>query len=155
MSTELTPIIMRMVDPKDGLILRFKNDLGGRDLMHFPGNYALFYENETVTTVEMNVTDFRSDTGARGRESVLRLRSQDKIQCSRFVKIENKEAAKQLLSSRFVELYTGKKNDAPLQRDQNWLNVKIRLRGWSERAKENYVFLSIEITLPERYTDEA
>ena len=155
MSTELTPIIMRMVDPKDGLILRFKNDLGGRDLMHFPGNYALFYENETVTTVEMNVTDFTESTGARGRETVLKLRSQDKIQCSRFIAIENKEAAKQLLSSRFVELYTGQKNDAPLQRDQNWLNVKIRLRDWNERAKENYIFLAIEIIPPERYTDEA
>ena len=155
MSTELTPIIMRMVDPKDGLILRFKNDLGGRDLMHFPGNYALFYENETVTTVEMNVTDFTESTGARGRETVLKLRSQDKIQCSRFIAIENKEAAKQLLASRFVELYVGQKNDTVLQRDGNWINVKLRLRDWNERAKENYIFLAIEIIPPERYTDEA
>ena len=155
MSTGITPILMRVIAPCDGLILRFKNDLGGRDLIHFPGNFALLFENETVTTVEMNVTDFTESTGARGRETVLKLRSQDKIQCSRFIAIENKEAAKQLLASRFVELYVGQKNDTVLQRDGNWINVKLRLRDWNERAKENYIFLAIEITLPERYTDEA
>lgn len=146
---------MRIIDPHDGLILRFKNDLGGRDLIHFPGNYALFVENETLTTVELNIENFNIDSPERSRDSVLKLRTQDKIQCSRFIDIENKDVVKQLISSRFVELYTGQKNDSESNQINAWVQVKIRLRDWNERSKENQIFVAIEIIPPERYTDEA
>lgn len=155
MATGITPIEMRIIDPHDGLILRFKNDLGGRDLIHFPGNYALFVENETLTTVELNIENFNIDSPERSRDSVLKLRTQDKIQCSRFIDIENKDVVKQLISSRFVELYTGQKNDSESNQINAWVQVKIRLRDWNERSKENQIFVAIEIIPPERYTDEA
>ena len=145
---------MKVIDPCDGLILRFKNDLGGRDLVHFAGNYAKFFEVKTELKTDVEVTDFGFGSIDRSREKVLKKSSQDKIQCSRFFPSVNIDGFKQLLSSRYVELFTGVKNADLTSQTLDWIEVQISLREWQERVKENLVFIAIEILLPERFKDE-
>lgn len=147
-------IDMKIVEPCDGLILRFKNDFGGRDLVHFPGNYSISFQQGETRTIKSNISDFSETSRERGTEDVLEIKAGEKIQCSRFVKQVNGPGLKQLFTSRFVELFIGQKNDTPSIQQNGWLQVQVRLRDWSERIKENQIFVSIEIELPETLTDE-
>jgi hypothetical protein len=145
---------MKVIDPCDGLILRFKNDLGGRDLVHFAGNYAKFFEVKTDLKTDIDVKDFGFGSLDRAREKVLKKSTQDKIQCSRFFPAINADGFKQLLSSRYIEIYTGIKNDDDTSKALDWIEVQVSLREWQERVKENLIFIAIEIILPERFKDE-
>lgn len=147
-------IDMKIVEPCDGLMLRFKNDFGGRDLIHFPGNYSISFQQGEIRTVKSNVTDFSRISKERGTEDVLVIRAGEKIQCSRFVKKANGPGMKQLFTSRYVEIFTGVKNDNTFNKQNSWLQVQIRIRDWNERINENQIFISAEIELPETLTDE-
>jgi hypothetical protein len=150
----IEPITMRVVNPCDGLILRFKNDLGGRDLVHFEGNFNKVFEMKTDLKTEVNLSDFGTTALDRGREKVLKKSTVDKIQCSRFFPVKNEDGFKQLLASRYIELFTGVKNDTNTNRSFRWIEVQIELRDWQLRDKENMVFIAIDVILPERFTDE-
>lgn len=152
--TKSNIIDMKIIDPCDGLILRFKNDFGGRDLIHFPGNYQVIFQSGNVQSVEVAVSDFLPASLERGREQVLSIDAVERIQCSRMVKRANIEGLKQLFSSRYVELFTGKKDDTTANKQNKWLQVQVSLRDWVERIKENEIFISIEIELPKRFVDE-
>jgi len=54
----IEPITFRVVDPCQGILLRFKNDLGGRDQVFFEHNAAMVYEAQTTATKETEITDF-------------------------------------------------------------------------------------------------
>ena len=147
-------IDMKIVEPCDGLILRFKNDFGGRDLVHFPGNYSISFQQGDTKTIKSNITDFSPSSRDRGTEGVLKITAGEKIQCSRFVKSINGPGMRQLFTSRFVELFTGSKNDTIENNEKSWLQVQVRIRDWNERIKENQIFVSVEIELPQTQTDE-
>lgn len=156
-------IDMKIINPCDGLILRFKNDFGGRDLVHFPGNYLVSFEQGETRTVKSNISDFSDESKQRGTSEVISIEAGEKILCSRWVKKQNGPGMKQLFTSRYVEIYTGKKVESipggeielePKDLQFGWLQVQIAKRDWNERIKENQIFISAEIELPEILTDE-
>ncbi|TVR40865.1 MAG: hypothetical protein EA392_02940 [Cryomorphaceae bacterium] len=144
---------LTVVDDCGGVLLRFKNDHSGRDLVMFPGNFAVRYSSGQVRTFDKFVTDF-SLSGDTGREDILSSEVVEKIQCSRFFPVANKDGMKQLFTSRSVEMFTGVKNDTPANQRNLWVQVRVSIRDWNERARENVIFVSIEIELPKRYVDE-
>ena len=145
--------LYRIFDTCDtGVLLRFKNDFGGRDLIFFPGNYAIRTNSGSVQTFDRFVKDF-SPTGDSGRQDILLSEIIESIQCSRFISKANGEGMRQLFTSRFVEIFTGQKNDTPANQRNKWLQVRVSLRDWNERVKDNMIFVSIQVELPKRYVD--
>ena len=141
----------RIVDCDDLVLLRFKNNKGGRDSIGFYGNATNVFEGETTETQTRDVADFSSTSIERGREKVVKKRSQDKVVVSRSFPIYNKEGVKQLIDSHYIELFTGVKNDTAANQRNKWLEVQINLLQWTERQRDNQLFVVIEIIKPERY----
>lgn len=146
--------ILKVVDTcNGGLLLRFKNDLGGRDTVIFEGDYAVRYQGGDVQSIDRFVTDF-SPAGESGRTEVLKTEIVESIQASRFYHKRNAEGMKQLLTSRWVEMFTGVINDTPENQREKWLRVEVRERGNVEKLKNDLCFMTIEVMLPKRFVDE-
>ena len=151
----INSILFRVVDPCNGVMLRFKNDLGGRDQIFFQHNASITYEAQTESTKENEITDYSLTAKETSNIEVLKMRAQDKMVVSRQLPTSETEAIKQLLRSRYVEMFTGVKNDTLSNKQNLWKQVQVFQRGWNQKLNGLHFKVTIEIVLPELLTDEA
>ena len=158
----ITEIFARTVNVCEGdTIIRFLNDYSGWDVVLFPGNGQQSFEREIDATSSLRVTNFASNGGQTARERVDKITAGGTINVSRFFDGANKEGVDQMLSSRFVQIWTG---PIPFtepfdvggvkQKPDYWLDCQLSLNRYEQRNKVNMIFISIKIILPKRFTNE-